>query len=340
MREPALWWEKPGPLARLLAPLGSLYGAVAAFRLARPGRRASVPVICVGNPSLGGSGKTPAAIAIARLLQAQRLRPAFLTRGYGGRLAGPVTVAATHTAADVGDEPLLLARIAPTIVARDRVAGAASAAAAGAEAIVMDDGFQNPALTKDASVLVIDGRRGVGNGHVFPAGPLRAPLTAQLARAQALLVVGAAGVAAEPAIAAARARGLPVIAARLVPAADAVAALRARPVLAFAGIGDPEKFFGTLRAAGIAVAATQPFADHHVFGAAEAAALIARAERDNLALVTTEKDHARMAGDAALATLAARANVLPVTMAFEDGEAIGRLLEAALKREGCTPNGE
>ncbi len=332
MREPGFWWHQPGLLARLLAPAGLLYGAAAAFRLARPGRRAGIPVICLGNLTLGGSGKTPAAIAIARLLQAQGVRPAFLTRGYGGRLAGPAIVASTHTAADVGDEPLLLARVAPAVVARDRVAGAAAAAAAGAEVIVMDDGFQNPALAKDASLLVLDGKRGIGNRQVFPAGPLRAPLAAQLARGQALIVVGPAEVSTQPIIAAARAHDLAILAARLVPAAEAVTALRARPVLAFAGIGNPEKLFSTLRGAGVAVAATQAFADHHVFGPAEAAELIARAERDNLALVTTEKDHARMAGNAALTALAARAKVLPVTLVFEDRDAIGRLLETVLKR--------
>src|SRR5215471_2279010 len=189
MREPAFWWREPGLLAALLAPLGALYGAVAALRLQLPGRRARVPVVCVGNLTLGGSGKTPTAIAIARMLQAAGDRPVFLTRGYGGRLAGPVLVTPSHTAAEVGDEPLLLARVAPTIVARDRVTGAAAAEAAGAGIIVMDDGFQNPSLEKDLSVLVVDGRRGIGNDHVFPAGPLRAPLAAQLAGADAVLVI-------------------------------------------------------------------------------------------------------------------------------------------------------
>ena len=331
MREPAFWWRDAGPLAALLAPLGALYGAVAASRLRRKGRHAGVPVICIGNPTLGGSGKTPAAIAVARMLQAQGARPAFLTRGYGGQLAGPVVVTPTHTAAEVGDEPLLLARVAPTIVARDRVAGAQTAAAAGADVIVMDDGFQNPALAKDFSLLVIDGRRGIGNGKVFPAGPLRAPLAAQLTRAQALLVVGDAGPSTQDVIATAKARTLPTLTGRLVPDPAAVAALAGRRALAFAGIGDPDKFFATLRDAGIAVTATRGFADHHVFTAAEAAALIARADADQLALVTTEKDLARMAGDAALLALATRAIALPVTLALDGADVIKPLVGSLAK---------
>jgi tetraacyldisaccharide 4'-kinase len=330
MREPAFWWREPGSLAGLLAPLAAVYGAVAAHRMARSGVRARVPVICIGNLTLGGSGKTPAAIAVARMLQAANLKPAFLTRGYGGRLAGPVAVAPVHGAADVGDEPLLLAAVAPTIVARDRVAGAA-AAPLETDTIVMDDGFQNPALAKDFSLLVIDGRRGIGNGKVFPAGPLRAPLAAQTARASALLVVGEVGASAQSVIAMARRRGLRVMAAELAPDPAAIAALAGRRVLAFAGIGDPDKFFATLRAAGVAVAETRSFADHHAFTAAEAAELIARATAGTLTLVTTEKDRARMIGNAALAALAARAQVLPVTLAFDDADAIGRTLASLPK---------
>jgi tetraacyldisaccharide 4'-kinase len=326
MREPAFWWRKPGLASRLLSPLAALYGAVAARRMRKPGQRARAMVVCIGNLTVGGAGKTPTAIAVARLLQVAGARPVFLTRGYGGRLAGPVAVTPAHGAADVGDEPLLLARVAPTIVGRDRVAGARAAEAAGADVIVLDDGFQNPALAKDLSLIVVDGRRGLGNHKVFPAGPLRAPLLAQLARAQALLIVGEVGAAAQPAIDAARARGLPAFAGRLVPDPAMVAALAGRAVLAFAGIADPEKFFATLRGAGITVGAAQGFPDHHRFSAAQAHDLIARAERAGLALVTTEKDLARMQGDAALAALARRATALPVALVFDNAESIGRLL--------------
>jgi tetraacyldisaccharide 4'-kinase len=328
MREPSFWWRDPGPAAGVLAPVAALYGVVAAHRMAQPGRRVGAPVVCVGNLTVGGAGKTPAAIALARLLQAEGARPVFLTRGYGGSLAGPVEVTAAHAASEVGDEPLLLARVARTIVARDRVAGALAALATGADIIVMDDGFQNPALAKTFSLVVVDGRRGVGNGKVFPAGPLRAPLERQIEHAQALLIVGEPGPAAQPALAAARERGCTVLSGRLVPDAQAVARLKGGPALAFAGIADPEKFFATLRGAGIAVAATQVFPDHHYLSAAEADDLVARAQHADLALVTTEKDLARMHGDDATAALARRVSSLPVTLTFDDEKTLERLLNA------------
>ena len=327
MREPAFWWRAPGLAANLLAPLAALYGAVAARRMRQPGYRARAKVVCIGNLTVGGAGKTPTAIVAARLLRDAGANPAFLTRGYGGRLAGPVVVAPTHSAADVGDEPLLLARVAPTVVAHDRVAGAAAAIDAGADTIVMDDGFQNPSLDKDLSVLVVDGRRGIGNDKVFPAGPLRAPLAAQFARAQALLVVGEASWSARGVITAAQAAGALLLTGRLVPDPAAVATLAGAHVLAFAGIADPEKFFATLRDAGIAVAATRRFADHHRFRATEAKDLIAEAEQSRLTLVTTEKDFVRMAGDPALAGLAARCKTLPVTLDLDKANALRDLLE-------------
>jgi len=327
MREPAFWWRKPGMAAHLLTPLAALYGTVAARRMRRSGESAQVPVVCIGNPTVGGAGKTPTALAVARALRDVGAKPVFLTRGYGGRLAGPVLVAPTHGAADVGDEPLMLARVAPTVVARDRVAGAAAAIEAGADAIVMDDGFQNPSLHKDLSILVLDGRRGIGNGRVIPAGPLRAPLAAQLPRAQALLVIGETSPSARAVIEVARHSVSLALTGRLVPDAAAVAALAGARVLAFAGIADTDKFFATLREAGIAVAATRRFADHHRFSAAEAAALIAEAEQSLLTLVTTEKDRARMVGDPALAALAARAKALPVTLALDKADALRDLLE-------------
>ena len=323
MREPPFWWRAAGIEARLLAPVAAIYGAVAAGRLKREGYRAGVPVICIGNPTLGGAGKTPTALAVARLLKAAGERPVFLSRGYGGRQHGPLLVAPDrHRAADVGDEPLLLARLAPTVVAHDRVEGAKAAHAAGASVIVMDDGFQNPSLAKDFSVLVIDGRRGLGNSKVFPAGPLRAPLDAQLARADAVIQVGATGGAG----AAVEARRLPLFHARLDPDREAIAALTGRPVLAFAGIGDPEKVFATLRAAGIVVAATRSFADHHRYTPADARDLCRQADAEGLTLVTTEKDTARLQGEEATAELAARVCALPVGLVFEQEVAFGKLL--------------
>jgi tetraacyldisaccharide 4'-kinase len=319
MREPAFWWREVGIAARLLAPLAAVYGAVAGWRLRQPGVRAGVPVVCIGNLTVGGAGKTPTALAVARMLEAAGEQPAFLTRGYGGALAGPLLVdPARQRAVDVGDEPLLLTRTAPTIVARDRALGARMAVAAGAGVIVMDDGFQNPSLAKDFSVLIVDGRRGIGNARVIPAGPLRAPLAQQLARAHALIVVGTTSAPVTELIAQAQARGIPVFAARLAPDESFIAALGRGRVLAFAGIGDPEKLFATLAEAGIAVAATRSFPDHHRYTDTEAQALCDDADRDGLVLVTTEKDLARLTGDESAAQLATLAHALPVTLAFDD----------------------
>jgi tetraacyldisaccharide 4'-kinase len=323
MREPA-FWRRPRGIASLLAPLAAAYGAVAAWRMTRPGASAGVPVVCIGNLTVGGAGKTPAAMAVAKLLHDAGRRPFVLSRGYGGHLAGPVRVDPdAHGAAEVGDEPLLLARVAPTVVARDRVAGAAAARAAGADVIVMDDGFQNPSLHKDVSLVVVDGRRGVDNSKVLPAGPLRAPLDVQLARAHALLVIGDPAGAADV-IAAAHA--LPRFHGRLEPDAAALAALRPHKVLAFAGIGDPEKFFATLAEAGIDVRARQAFPDHHLYRRAEAADLIARAEREGLVLVTTEKDLVRLQRQDDLRALAGIARALPVTLAVEEADAFRRFV--------------
>ena len=193
----------------------------------------------------------------------------MLSRGYGGRLHGPIKVdPARHVAADVGDEPLMLARTVPVVVARDRIGGVALARSQGASVILMDDGFQNPAIAKDASLIVIDGDRGLGNGRVFPAGPLRAPLPPQLARTDALIVIGD-GAAAAPVAAAIAARGKPVLSAHLKPDEASLASLRGKRVLAFAGIGDPARFFRTLRASGIEVVRERAFADHHPFSQSE-----------------------------------------------------------------------
>jgi tetraacyldisaccharide 4'-kinase len=325
MKAPGFWWREPGFEAALLSPLAAIYGAVAARRLARSGVRAGVPVICVGNPTVGGAGKTPTAIAIARMLLAAGKQPMLLTRGYGGRLDGPVMVEPAHTAVQVGDEPLLLARTAPTIVAQDRVAGAHFARDTGAGVIVMDDGFQNPSLAKDLSLLVVD-TRGIGNGRVLPAGPLRAPLAPQLDRASALLIVGGGLPALESA---ARSRGLPVFHGTLEPDADVVASLRGTRVLAFAGIGNPEKFFATLGAAGIEAPVRRSFGDHHRYSVVEARALLRDAETGGLQLLTTEKDFARLQDDAAVADLARRVRTLPVTVKIAPADEFAALVLGA-----------
>jgi tetraacyldisaccharide 4'-kinase len=331
MREPAFWWRRAGFAASLLAPLGLAYGAIAAHRMTRKGKKAGIPVLCVGNFTLGGAGKTPTVMMLARMLTAAGERPFCLSRGYGGEVAGPKRVDphADH-AARVGDEALLLARVAPTVVARDRVAGAEFARAQGAGLIITDDGLQNASLDKDFTLAVINGRRGVGNRCIFPAGPLRAPLAAQLARTDALLVVDE-GDGANDVLTLARERGLPVFHGRLVADHAAIAPLKGRHVLAFAGIGDPEKFFATAEAAGIAVSECRAFADHYRYSAEDAAELIMDAEHGGLALLTTEKDHARMAGDQLLEALAARAHTLPVTMVVEEADGLRQLLSAKLR---------
>jgi len=333
MRDPAFWWADRSPAATLLAPVGTLYGAIAARRMVRPGRKAPVPVICVGNFTLGGAGKTPTSIALAQLLLESGHYPFFLSRGYGGRVAGPVQVE-HQRAFEVGDEPLLLRRIAPTIVAHDRPAGARAAAIAGADAIVMDDGLQNPSVEKDLAIAVIDGRRGIGNGRIFPAGPLRAPLEAQLDHIDAVLVVGSVGRAAERVIDVTQRRGLPVLHGELRPALDAVAALAGKPVLAFAGIADPDKFFATLEAHGIPTVIRKSFPDHHRYAVDEMAALVACAQRESLTLVTTEKDMVRLRGEPGAADLIARSTVLPVMLAFRDTSAVEAMLHDVIRRRG------
>jgi tetraacyldisaccharide 4'-kinase len=230
---------------------------------------------------------------------------------------------------------LLLARVAPTIVARDRLAGAKVAVEGGADTIIMDDGLQNPSLTKDLAIAVVDGRRGIGNGRTFPAGPLRAPLEAQFNHVDAVLVVGSAGRAAEYAMDIARMRGAPVLHGDLLPAPEAVAELAGKPVLAFAGIADPDKFFATLEAHGIPAAIRKPFPDHHRYAVDEIAALLACARRNGLTPVTTEKDLARLSRDPAAIDLIARSATLPVTLRFREAPAVERMLRAALRRRGA-----
>jgi len=332
MRAPAFWWRPPGVLSALLAPLGAIYGVVAAARLKAGGSRARLPVICVGDPTLGGAGKTPTALALAKLLLAAGERPCFITRGYGGRERGPLRVdPAAQAADDVGDEALLLARTAPAVVAADRVAGARLALSTKPSVLVLDDNFQNPALVKDFSLLVIDGESGAGNGRVFPAGPLRAPLAAQLEQAQALVCIGKGQAGAAIAALAAK-KNIPSFAARIVPDAAAARKLAGRRVLAFAGIGRPEKFFRTLAEIGAETAERRAFPDHHAYSPREAEELLAAANRENLLLVTTEKDQVRFARTPELAALHAASIALPIVLEFDDAPALMRRLSGALRR--------
>ncbi len=313
-RAPAFWDDAAAPAGRLLAPAGRLYGALAplARKRARP---APLPVLCVGNAVLGGAGKTPVALALGARLAAAGKRPHFLTRGYGGRLRGPLRVdPARHDAGAVGDEPLLLARAAPTWVARDRHAGALAAAEAGADALVLDDGFQSGGLMLDLALLVADGAVGYGNGRVFPAGPLREPAAAAHARADALVVIGRE---ARP-----LPNGLPRLHARLAPEPGAER-LAGEAVFGFAGIGRPGKFAETLRELGAELAGFRAFPDHHRYRPEEAMALLEEARALDARCVTTEKDALRLPPDIRPAV-----ETVGVALEWRDPDALDRLLQA------------
>lgn len=324
MRTPGFWYRPSGAAAWTLAPLGTLYGAAGRLRaaLARP-YRAAVPVICVGNLVAGGAGKTPVALSVAGVLQRRGHRPHFLTRGHGGSSRGPLRVdPERHDAATVGDEALLLAAAAPAWVARDRAAGARAAAADGATVIILDDGFQNPTLVKDLSLVVVDGAVGFGNGRLIPAGPLREPAGRGLARADAVIVLGSdrAGVAAQVG------PSRPVLQARLEATGDAARSLRGQRVLAFAGIGRPDKFFVTCGELGSVIVDRFAFADHHPYQPGEILALVERANALQARLVTTAKDAVRLPP-----ALRAMVHVVPVTVTWADPAALERRLAPMLE---------
>ena len=330
MKAPAFWYRPPGAAAALLEPFGRLYELAGRLRRGRSEPLlVGAPVVCVGNLVAGGAGKTPLALDIAGLLAGWGLAPQFLTRGYRGKLAGPVQVAPhLHDAADVGDEALLLAENAPTWVARDRAAGALAAVGHGARSLVLDDGFQNFALAYRLSVLVVDGATGFGNRRVIPAGPLRESVERGLARASALVVMGEdhAGIASEVMeFAAATGVHLPVFHARLEADHAVAETLRGQRVLAFAGIGRPAKFFETLERLGAHLVERVAFADHQPLGAARILSLSERAHRQRAQLVTTAKDFVRLPE-----AVRAKVRVLPVTVAWRNGGAFIRLLAAAV----------
>ena len=319
MRAPR-FWQSGGPAAAALGPLGAITAAATARRVARPGLRLGVPVVCAGNLTAGGAGKTPTVMHLLSRLADRGVAAHVVSRGHGGSERGPLRVdPARHGAGEVGDEPLLLAALAPVWIARDRAAGGTAAEAAGARAVILDDGFQNPALAKDLSVLVIDAETGFGNGRCLPAGPLREPPAAGRARADVALVLGPAGArrAARP-----LAGTLPVAEGEVAPLRTGMDWDGAR-VLAFAGIARPEKFFATLRALGAEIVEAVPLADHAPLAPSLMRRLTARAASEGARLVCTEKDAVRVPAEWRGEVLA-----LPVRIEMAEDAA----LEAALDR--------
>jgi tetraacyldisaccharide 4'-kinase len=318
MRAPGFWVGSGGIAPLLLTPLSAIYAGATARRMARRGWQAPVPVICCGNATAGGAGKTTVALDIGRRLADRGIAAHFLLRGYGGSLKGPARVdPEAHDSTQVGDEALLLAEIRPTWISGDRGAGARAAVAAGAQAIVMDDGLQNPTLEKDLSLLVIDGGFGFGNGRVIPAGPLREPVAAAAARSGAAVLIGKD----ETGALAQLPPNMPVLRARLVAGPEA-AMLAGQPVFAFCGIANPQKFFATLQEAGAVLAGREAFADHYPYDEGDLKELLGQAERLRAVAVTTKKDFVRIP-----AQFRSRVTVVTVGLAWEEPAAIESLLD-------------
>jgi tetraacyldisaccharide 4'-kinase len=319
MRAPGFWVGGSGGLAPLLlSPFSAIYAAATARRMARPGWQAPVPVICCGNATAGGAGKTTVALDLGRRLADRGVAAHFLLRGYGGSARGPLRVdPASHDSTMVGDEALLLADIRPTWISADRAAGAQAAVAGGAQAIVMDDGLQNPTLAKDLSLLVIDGGFGFGNGRIIPAGPLREPIAAAAARSHAAVLIGRDETGALDLLP----PGLPVLRANLVPGPEAEM-LAGQPVFAFCGIASPRKFFATLQEAGAVVAGREAFADHYPYDDGDIEELLAQADALRAVPVTTKKDFVRIPPK-----FRSRVTVVTVGLKWEESARIEALLD-------------
>ncbi len=318
MKAPHFWYARPGWQALALRPLEALWRVGAKRRQARGrGEAVGVPVICVGNLTVGGTGKSPTVIALIERLQARNLTPHILSRGYGGTQTGPIRVTQDMTADEVGDEPLMLDAFAPVWVARDRVAGARAACAAGADALILDDGFQDPALIKDISILVVDTQTGFGNGRVLPAGPLREPVAQGLSRADVMLAIGA-GTPPDS-------RGVPVARGEILPLQTGMPWQGMR-VIAFAGIGRPEKVFATLRELGVELIASHAFGDHEPYSKTVLNRLLHEAQGENARLVTTEKDIARLPD-----WFRPHVMPLPVRLSLTDAKALDDALDALFR---------
>lgn len=327
---PPFWWTKADWRAYGLWPFSWVYGRISGSRMDHA-RRASVPVpvICVGNFTVGGAGKTPTAIALARAARQKGLNPGFLSRGYGGSLDVTTVVdAGHHRARDVGDEPLLLAREGMAVVCRKRIEGARRLIAEGADLIIMDDGFQSARLVFDFSLLVIDSRRGIGNGFMIPSGPVRAPIGQQIRHASALLKIGN-GDRADALVRRAARAGKPIHEADIVHLDDG--GLKDVPVLAWAGIADPEKFFRTVRETGAVLAETRSFPDHHHFSTDEIADLLDLAAAKGYQMVTTAKDMVRLEpGHGRAEELMEKSRIIAVDVRFDDPAVPAKIIDAAV----------
>ncbi|MSO69227.1 MAG: tetraacyldisaccharide 4'-kinase [Alphaproteobacteria bacterium] len=327
MRSPEFWGPGGAHHSATLAltPFALIYRGVAAARraLIEPAR-AAIPIMCVGNLVTGGAGKTPTALALNRLVRELGGNAHFLTRGYGGQAGKPLRVdPERHTAHDVGDEALLLAAEAPTWRSADRVAAAAAAAAGGAGLVIMDDGLQNPSLTKDLSFVVIDGGFGFGNGRVLPAGPLREPVARGLAHVDAIVMIGPDRVGLTDRL---KTFARPVFTAELVPGPEALR-FRDQPIVAFAGIGRPAKFFETLTATGAVLVERHGFADHHRYTPDEIMRLCEAASHHGNKPVTTTKDYMRLPPEARLMV-----DVLSVDLEWRDPMALRALIAPLVER--------
>ena len=327
MQAPKFWYRSRSWQAVLLSPFGALY-AWATARRQKNARltRVDIPVICIGNLNVGGTGKTPTTIALAQLLWARGIAVHIVSRGYGGSLLAVTQVdPRIHTADETGDEPLLMAAFAPTWVANERVAGARAAQNAGADVILLDDGFQDPSLTKDLTIIVVDAARGFGNGYCLPAGPLREPVHVGLKRANAVISIGEPEVQSRFRERSAEQVGrIEHLTASLKPIEMGMPWAEGR-YLAFAGIGDPEKFFATLRGLGAPLVRTVALDDHQKLARPMIQRLMKEAQSMNAQLVTTEKDAARLPADLRSGILS-----LPVRLEFDDANALETLLEPVL----------
>lgn len=321
MKQPE-FWKHQGDLSLLLRPFAYLYTKGVRLRqVLIPSYRAEIPVVCIGNVTVGGAGKTPTALALGTYLAELGQRPAFLSRGYGTSHHTPVQVDVHHhTAEDVGDEPLLLARIAPTFVCRDRIAAVQAAVRQRATIAIMDDGFQNPSLHKDVSILVIDGTYGIGNGHVLPSGPLREPLSDAMARADAVFFIGEDRHTLLPQL-----TDKPLFKAQVQPTLGHLD--KGKTYIAFAGLAHPEKFFLTLEKEGFTLAVTHSFPDHYAYTDQDIEELKAEAKEENAVLITTDKDYVRLSE-----AQRKEIEILPITLEFEDKDGVLALLTKLWKR--------